>query len=166
MKRRNVIITTIVAGALATVTAVGAANAFSDGGCGFGHGGMHGARFGGDFRGGPGGAMGMASNLNLTKDQWDKIGKIMDAERSKVRDKMYSMMESRKALRTAAQATTYDAKKVRELADTQAKIMAELIVLKTETQHKIRAVLTPEQRTQLDTMRQGRFNRRGPWNSK
>jgi Spy/CpxP family protein refolding chaperone len=167
MKRRNAIIATILVGTLATVAVAGTANAFpggGGGGCRHGHGAHHGMGMGGGFAGGPEGRiMRMADKLNLNKEQREKVWKIVDSQRSAAREKMYSMMESRKALREASRGKDFDAKKIRSLADAQGKTIADLMVMKAETMHQIRGVLTPEQQAQLDKMREHRRHR---WSDK
>ncbi|HKJ07985.1 MAG TPA: Spy/CpxP family protein refolding chaperone [Gammaproteobacteria bacterium] len=162
MKKRNAIIGSVLAATVLAGTAAGTASAFPGGHCD--HGGhRHGAM---TFKGGPMGGSGhhlmrLMEKLNLSKDQRDQIWKIVDAQRGQGREKMLALMENRKALRAATRGSQYDAGKVRELADRQGKLMADLMVMRADTKHRIRAVLTPEQQSQLDQMRG--HHHRGGW---
>lgn len=154
MKKRNAIIGSVLAATVLAATAAGTASAFPGGHCD--HGGhRHGAM---TFNGGPMGGSGhhmmrLMEKLDLTKAQRDQIWKIVDGQRSEARQKMFALMDNRKALRAATTGSQYDAQKVRELADNQGKLMADLMVMRADTKHRIRAVLTPEQQSRLDQMR-------------
>ncbi len=147
MKKRNWIIGSVLAGTLLTAGAVYAGG----GGCG-GPGGFEGGR--GDKM------MHMVQKLDLTKEQRQAIWAIMDEQRDKMRDKRDDMFELRKALKEATTSDNYDAVKVRQLADTKAKMMSDMIVERTETMNRIRKVLTAEQVKKLDDT-QSRFFGRG-----
>jgi len=99
--------------------------------------------------GGPG-AMGMFRQLNLTDDQKAKIKQIREsyAERNKpLRDQLRA---KRQELRQASEGGTFNealaTQKLTEMASLEAKLMGEGFRMHQETL----AVLTPEQKTQLD----------------
>lgn len=150
MKKRNWIIGSVLAGTLLTAGAV-----YAGGGCGGGSG------FGpGGFEGGRGGnMMHMVEQLDLTKEQRQAIWKIMDEQRDKMRNKRDDMFDLHKALREAATTDNYDATKVRQLADTKAKMMSDMIVERTETMNRIRKVLDAEQVKKLDATQDSFFGR-------
>ena len=150
MKKRNWVIGSVLAGTLLTAGAV-----YAGGGCGgpgFGPGGFEGGRGGNMMR--------MVEQLDLTKEQRQAVWAIMDEQRNKMRDKRADMVDIRKALHEAATSANYDATKVRELADTKAKMMSDMMVERTETMNRIRKVLTAEQVKKLDDT-QYRFFGRG-----
>jgi protein CpxP len=159
MKKRNIVLSTILAASLLTVAGAGIASADSHRHCGFGHHGHHaGAMFGGG--GMHRGAMPhMFKRLNLTDAQRDQVFKIMYAAMPAKHDKMKQLRDGRRALHDAAMASNYDAAKVRALADAEAKTIADLMVLRTETFHKVLGVLTPAQREQLGKARGHRHGR-------
>jgi protein CpxP len=146
MKKRNFIVGSVVAaGLLATA---GVASARGPGDCGSGGFAgapvaMHGERFGG----GP--LHGALRGLDLSDQQRDKIFDIMHAQAPALRDKMKVLRTERDKLREASFTSGFDAKRVRELADAEAKTMAEVQVMHAETTSRIFALLTPEQQKQV-----------------
>jgi protein CpxP len=152
MSNRSVILGSILAASLlglsATNTVIAAPDVSAGGGPRAGYEGHGWHREGGLPR--------MFEQLNLTQEQRDKINQIMNEGKPVRQDKMKALWENRKALRDQAMAETYDAQRVRELADQQAKLRAELTVMRTETFHNIYSVLTPEQKQKLVEMKQQR----------
>jgi len=140
MKKRNLIIASVLAGSLFSVAAVGAANACnSKGGHRDGHGGK---------------MMHMMKKLDLTEKQSETIRSIKKEQKEKMQSTRAKMKEIRKSLQEQSKAENFDAAKVRELADTKAKLMADMTVMRTETMHRIRKELTPEQVDKFDSMKQ------------
>jgi Spy/CpxP family protein refolding chaperone len=105
--------------------------------------------------------MHMMNTLDLTAEQREAIRKIKNDTREQMGAKRDEMFEIRKALREQGRAETYDAAKVRELADAKAKIMADMTVQRVKTMHQIRKELTPEQIKQLNEMKEHRFGHHG-----
>ncbi|MGA7801846.1 MAG: Spy/CpxP family protein refolding chaperone [Gammaproteobacteria bacterium] len=164
MKKRNAILGAILATTVLTGAAVGTASAFPGGHCdhsSYRHG--AGASHDGPMGGSGHRMMRLMEKLNLTKSQREQIWKIVDAQRSQAREKVFTLMENRKALRAAGTGGQYDAQKVRELADNQGKLLADLMVMRADAKHRIRAVLTPEQQTQFDQMRS---HHQGGWSGR
>ena len=137
MKKRNLIIASILAGSMFSVAAVGAANACNS------HGGHRGGKM-----------MHMMKNLDLTEKQSEAIRSIKKEQKEKMQSTRAKMKEIRKSLQEQSKAENFDAAKVRELADTKAKLMADMTVMRTETMHRIRKELTPEQVDKFDSMKQ------------
>ena len=124
------------------------------------HGGMH-QRWGG--RHGGGGEMRGLRALDLTEAQRDQIFKIRHDQAPAFRDQMKKVRASHEELQKLALADKFDPAAARRAADSQAKAMSELAVMRAQTTNRVRAVLTPEQRTKLDQMReQHRQGPRGP----
>lgn len=146
MKKRNWIIGSILAG---TIGIAGVAHA-----CG---------GPGGHFRGGHSGdrMMHVMQTLDLTKEQREAIRNIKNESRDQMEVKRDEMFEIRKALHEQGSAETYDAAKVRQLADAKAKIMADMTVQRIKTMHQIRKELTAEQLEELDEIKDRRFGRGG-----
>lgn len=119
--------------------------------------GMHGI---GHERMGDRDIMRMAERLNLTQDQRDKIGKIMDVSRPKLRKNGFDMMDNRKELHALMKEDKLDDKKLRSLTRRQGDLMADMMYLQMKMRSDIRAVLTDEQRDMMKE-RRGKSFRRG-----
>ncbi len=94
--------------------------------------------------------------LNLTEAQRDKIFEIRHAAAPEARQAMKEVAEARKALQEVARADQFDEAKAKAAADRQGAAIAKASLLRVKTQSQIHAVLTPEQRQQLEQ----RFARR------
>jgi Spy/CpxP family protein refolding chaperone len=116
--------------------------------------------FGGLEMGGPGHLRGLMRALDLNDEQRDKIFDLMYAQVPAARDKLKELRTGHDALHEATVAKNYDPAKVRELANAQAKMIADLIVMKTETFNKAYALLTPEQQKKVAEFKDR--GRRGP----
>jgi periplasmic protein CpxP/Spy len=102
----------------------------------------------------------MAKALNLTDAQKEQIKTIMKANRTSTRPLMQQMAQNRVAMLTATSNGAFDQAKVTALANQQAQLMAQMTVQKESIQHQIYTqVLTPEQRTTADQMRQKQITR-------
>lgn len=94
------------------------------------------------------------SELDLTSQQQDQIKQIFDKQKPAREEKMHAMRDSMMALKKATQADAYDRDQVQEIANQQAKLQADLIVLRADTMHQVYAVLTPEQKQKWENQRQ------------
>jgi len=94
--------------------------------------------------------------LNLTEAQRDQIFKIHHDQEPAFRDQMKKVRASRDELQKLARADKFDQAAVRRAADTQAKAISDLAVLRAQTSNQVRQVLTPEQRAKLDQAREQR----------
>jgi Spy/CpxP family protein refolding chaperone len=74
---------------------------------------------------------------------------------------MKKVRASRDELQKLARADKFDQAAVRRAADTQAKAISEMSVMRVQAANQVRAVLTPEQKAKLDQMRQERESHRG-----
>lgn len=147
MKKRNLVIGSILAGSILTIGTAGLVHA-----CG-----SPGGHYYGEHRGGK--MMHVMKKLDLTTEQHKTIRNIKDEQREKMSAKRDEMMDIRKELRQQVRADNYDAGKVRELADAKAKIMADMTVKRIETMNRIRKELTPEQVAKLDSFKERGFGR-------
>ena len=106
----------------------------------------------GDHRGGFGG--GMFHKLNLTDAQKASMKQIRESFGERTKSLREQLRAKRQELRQANQGGTFNealtAQKLTESASLQAKLMGEKFKLHQE----MLAVLTPEQKTQLEQMRQ------------
>ena len=127
--------------------------------------GMHGAQHaamhhGGGRHGGFGGEMRGLRALDLTEAQRDQIFKIHHDQAPAFRDQMKKVRASSEELKKLAVADKLDPATLRRAADAQGKAVSDLAVMRVQTASRVRAVLTPEQRTKLDQQREQR--RQGP----
>jgi periplasmic protein CpxP/Spy len=109
-----------------------------------------------------GDAMMHMRELNLTEQQRDQIFKIHHDSVPPMREQMKQVQKAREDLRQVAMADKFDEAKARQAADTQAKAMANMAVMRAQTMNRVRQVLTPEQRQKMDQMR----NRHGGMESR
>ena len=116
---------------------------------------MHGQGHGhpGDMRGG---MRGMFRQLNLTEAQQDQIFKIRHEQAPVFREQAKKARAAGQELRKLSLAERFDEAQVRRAADAQAKAMSDLAVLRAQTMNRVRNVLTPEQRSQLEKMHEQR----------
>ncbi len=84
--------------------------------------------------------------LGLTDVQKEKIDGILRAEHEANMALMKAMKENGKLLRETGNAAAFDDTRLRSLAEKQGQLMARMIISPAVVRHKIRAVMTPEQR--------------------
>lgn len=128
---------------------------------GGGHGAQRMAMDGHGHGHGHGGMRGMFRSLNLSEAQQDQIFKIHHEQAPAFREQAKKVRAAREELRKLAHADRLDEGQVRRAADAQAKAMSDLAVMHAQTLNRVRSVLTPEQRSQFDKMREQRMGR-GP----
>ena len=105
---------------------------------------------GGGF-GGPGfGPPPFLDGLKLTDEQQDKVFSIVYAAAPAMRDQEKALRKAHEALRDINASPQYDENRVKELADSAARADSQLTVLRVRTEHEIYALLTPEQKKQLE----------------
>jgi protein CpxP len=92
--------------------------------------------------------------LDLSDAQQDKIFSILLANAPLVHEQEKLAHKSGQELHAMLEQDQYDEGKIKSLADTQAHAMAQLMVLHARGMHQILAVLTTEQRTQLNAMKE------------
>ena len=147
MKKRNLIIGSILAG---TIGIAGLAQA-----CG-----GPGGNSRGDYEGRGGDRMmHVLKKLDLSDEQRDSMRTIKRDSRDKMQSKRDQMSDIRQALHKQASADTYDAEKVRELANSKAALIADITVQRIETMRKVRQQLTAEQLKEFDEMKDRRSKR-------
>lgn len=126
-------------------------------GRGFGPGGEPGRMMGGM---GPMGPLGFALHrLDLTAEQRDRIHDLFSAQRDAdrpLRDKMRALRDQRMK---EPMPTTFDEAGVRARAEERAKVMVEMQVAHARLASQVLGVLTPEQRDELQKMRDERRER-------
>ena len=113
---------------------------------------MHGH---GDMMHGPGpmmrgGPMMHLRALGLSEAQQDQVFKIFHEQAPAMHEQRKQMRRAREELRKLASAERVDAARVRQLADALGKAIAEMAVMRVQTMHRVREILTAEQRARLD----------------
>lgn len=98
----------------------------------------------------------LAHDLNLTEAQQTEIKAFFDTERSTIDSLMKKMDAERKQLDAATTGGQFDEAQVRALASQQAQTMTDMIVEHKRIEAKIYSLLTQEQRSKFDQLRQRR----------
>ncbi|RME35579.1 MAG: periplasmic heavy metal sensor [Gammaproteobacteria bacterium] len=100
----------------------------------------------------------LADELDLSPEQRDRIRELMEQQRPQMRAWREAMRDTHRRLRELERAPTFDEQAIRQLAEQQARTMAEMRVEKAKMHHEIARLLTPEQRERFERMRP----RKGP----
>ena len=103
-----------------------------------------------------GGPMMHLRGLDLSEAQRDQVFRIFHEQAPAVHEQMKQAHSARQELMKLAAAERFDEGRARQIADTQAKAIATLAVMRAQTTHRVREILTPEQRTRMDQMRERR----------
>jgi protein CpxP len=98
--------------------------------------------------------------LDLTEAQREQVRGIFKEQAPAMRERMEIARKAHQELRAASLAASFDGARVRELADTAAKALADTAVLRAEAMGKVVALLTPEQRAKLEERRARHEERR------
>jgi Spy/CpxP family protein refolding chaperone len=154
---KSLLAMTLVVSSVGLVTMV-SAMPFADGaGCGRGgHHMGHSKHHGG---GGPN-LERLADRLDMTEQQRAEIKVMFDDSRQQMANLREQIRENRTQLRELAGQAEFDEAAVRSIAERQGDLKAETIVLRARQRHEMKAVLTDDQRVQLEEMWK-RKNHRG-----
>lgn len=111
----------------------------------------------------PGAALGhrfggprMFQGLQLSDDQKSSIQNLFAANRESLRPLHEQLRQQRQLLKEAAEQQPFDEAQVRFRAQELAKLQAEMMVAHASLMNQVAAVLTPEQRATLSTLREQR----------
>jgi Spy/CpxP family protein refolding chaperone len=97
----------------------------------------------------------LTRKLDLTDAQREQIKSMAKAEWPTVKPSLQKLADGQKQMFAATQNGAYDEAKVRTIAEEQSQTIADLLVEKERFISQVYAnVLTPEQRTKADAMRQ------------
>jgi len=143
MKTRYLAIALALVLAAGAITAVCAARAGGPGNMVFGH------------------RMGwIARKLDLTDAQKTQIQSMIQAERPNFAPLVKQLAANHEQLLVATRGGSFDEAQLRTLANQQAQTLAELMVIRERVISKVyNTVLTPDQKTKADTLRQQMFER-------
>lgn len=127
------------------------------GGPGGPHGGPHGEMHGGDL-----GVMfdHLADRLELTEAQRTAAHQVLEDRQDEVRAAMESVRQQHDALREAAQAEPVNEGAIRAAGEALGTASADAAVLRAELHQELMAILTPEQRAELEALHAERETRR------
>jgi Spy/CpxP family protein refolding chaperone len=103
-----------------------------------------------------GGPMMMLRGLDLTDAQRDQVFKIYHDQQPAVHEQMKQVRAAHETLMKVAAADNFDQAQARQAADAQAKALSTLAVIRAQTVHQVRDILTPDQRSRLDQRLQKR----------
>lgn len=92
-------------------------------------------------------------DLNLSEAQQDKIFAILHNSAPTLREQGKLIKKTADAIRELSDSANYDESKLKSLADSHAHAIAEIEVIHARSMHQILALLTPEQRKQIDAMK-------------
>jgi protein CpxP len=98
----------------------------------------------------------MLRHLDLSDAQRDQVFKIFHDQSPAMHERMKAVRAAHRDLEKLASAATFDRQRARAIADTEAKAIADLELLRAESMARVREVLTPEQRAKLEQMRERR----------
>lgn len=91
--------------------------------------------------------------LDLTEKQQDTMFRLAHEQAPKVRQMAKNAQHAMQALQRMAASGSYDAARARKLADDIGKAIAEMALSHSQAEAQMLALLTPEQRRQLDNKR-------------
>ncbi|WP_394779947.1 Spy/CpxP family protein refolding chaperone [Undibacterium sp.] len=91
--------------------------------------------------------------LKLSEEQQDKIFAIEHAQQPQLREQMKALHKAQEALHAMRFSAQYDDSKAKALTDISARAMADSALLRLRGEQQIYALLTTEQRKQLEEMR-------------
>jgi periplasmic protein CpxP/Spy len=103
-----------------------------------------------------GGPMMQLRGLDLSDAQRDQVFKIFHEQAPAAHEQMKQMHSARQELMKLAAADRFDEARARQAADLQAKALSALALQRAQTMHRVREILTPEQRQRLDERTQRR----------
>jgi periplasmic protein CpxP/Spy len=92
--------------------------------------------------------------LDLTEAQRDQVFKIFHEQAPAMHEQMKQVRAARAELMRLASSDRFDETRARQAADAQAKALSALALLRAQSAHRVREILTPEQRQRLDQRRE------------
>jgi Spy/CpxP family protein refolding chaperone len=88
--------------------------------------------------------------LELTEAQQDKLFALLHEQAPTERERLKASLNAMEELRRSVASEHFDVGKARVLAETYAQALGQMALMHAELDAKVRALLTPEQRKQLD----------------
>ena len=103
---------------------------------------------------GQGGAQRLLRRLDLTEAQRDQVFKIFHDQAPAMREQVKVARRASQELRQAALSPNFDRARARQLADAQAKAQSEVALMRADNMSRVFAILTPDQRSKLQQLRE------------
>lgn len=91
--------------------------------------------------------------LELTEAQQDKLFSLMHQQAPNEREQLKAAFKAMEELRRLSASDRFDVRQARALAEAQAQALAQVALMHAELDANVRALLTPEQRKELDDAR-------------
>ncbi len=101
----------------------------------------------------------IARELDLTDAQKAQIKSIWQAEKPVMQPLLQQLANDRRQMLAATANGQFDQTKVQTIANQQAQVLSQLIVERVKIETKVYSLLTPEQRTKADQLRQKQLDR-------
>jgi len=95
----------------------------------------------------------LAQALNLSDSQKQQARTIFQQARESAQPVRQELKQNRESLASAAKANKSDAE-IQKLSDEQGRLLGHLVAIRTEASAKFYQILTPEQRSKADQMRE------------
>lgn len=124
------------------------------------HGGFGGGRGGGKLFASSFQLAYIARHLDMTEEQKAQLRDVLDAARPEADRLADAMMDNREAMKALRESETLSEEEIRQIADQQGKLVADMMVLHAGVHSQIRGILTPEQFERFQKMRR-RHGRKG-----
>ena len=102
----------------------------------------------------------MTRRLDLTPEQSKQVETIVKETQQQMNDARKNIKENRKKLHELMQQDEYNEADIRKIADELGELKSDMIVLRSQQMHKIREILTEEQRARMNDMRERMVRRR------
>ena len=96
----------------------------------------------------------MLRHLDLSEAQRDQVFKIFHDQSPAMHERMKAARAAREDLEKLAFGSAFDRARARAIAETEAKAIADMELLRAESMARVREILTPEQRAKLDQLRE------------
>jgi len=126
--------------------------------------GGHRGGFGGDFGGRGGFGGGMFHNLNLTDDQKARMKQIREGFGERTKSLRDQLRANRQELRKASEGGTFNEALATQVLTQEAGLKAKMMGEQFKLRQEMLTVLTPEQKTQMEQMREQFKAKRGERN--
>lgn len=117
------------------------------------HGGFGGGRGGGKLFASSFQIAYIARHLDMTEEQKAQLRAVLDAARPEADRLADAMVSNRHAMKAFRESENFSEAEIREIADQQGKLVADMMVLHARVHSQISAILTPEQLERFEQMR-------------
>lgn len=117
------------------------------------HGGFGGGRGGGKLFASSFQLAYIARHLDMTEAQKAQLKEVLDAARPEADRMAEAMIDNRQAMKAFRESENLGEAEIRQIADQQGRLVADMMVLHARVHTQIRNILTPEQLERFEKMR-------------